>query len=171
MNIILSIICVCFFILLIFNFCQYRALNIELSYLPNIEANVEQLEHSLMGEDIRTIMPHNWNIPSKRLIIQVSLTSCSSCHVALEQLLKNKNKYKAEYYVMSVASGNRDEEKNKIKEFIYQYKDSVKTLPYSKEFLDRADISQYPTFIFINHDGKIEMVTSLAGKLHSFLTK
>jgi hypothetical protein len=37
------------FILLIFNFCQYRALNIELSYLPNIEANVEQLEHSFDG--------------------------------------------------------------------------------------------------------------------------
>jgi hypothetical protein len=73
---------------------------------------------------------------------------------------------------MSVASGNRDEEKKKIKEFIYQYKDSVKTLPYSKRIFGQSRyISISNVYFFINHDGKIEMVTSLAGKLHSFLTK
>ncbi|QSX23447.1 hypothetical protein [Priestia megaterium] len=170
MNIILVTASICFFIIAILNLYQYRTLEEELGYLPKEEINL-QVKHPLVGENIETIMPHNWSLPSRRLIIQVSLTSCSSCHSALEQLLKNKNRYNAEYYVMSVAYGNRAEEKKKMEEFIDNYKNLVGILPYSQEFLEKADISQYPTFLFINQDGIIEMITSLAGKLDSFLTK
>lgn len=170
MDVILVIATVCFSIITILSCYQYRSLQEELSYLPKEKIDV-QTEHPLVGENIKMIMPDSWSIPPRRSIIQVSLTSCSSCHSALEQLLKNNNRYNADHYVMSVAYGNGAEEKEKIEEFIDNYKNLVGILPYSQEFLEKVNISQYPTFVFVNQDGIIEIVTSLAERLDSFLTK
>lgn len=137
----------------------------ELNVLSQNNFSLVNEESYLVGKQIKNIVPKDWIFPEKRIVIQISLQGCSSCQVTLEQLLKRKEIYNAEFYVMSVKFDGILADEKKISD------EKVNVLNFSQDFLDKLNISQYPTFIYVNTQGTIEYITPLAGNLDSFLLK
>lgn len=154
-----------FITMLAFTFKQYRVLNNEISYLPpEIKLDLQN-NHPLVGESIHTLGPSNWVIPPKNVIIQFASPTCSSCHAAIEQLLVDNKVYKAEIHIVLMPTDDNKKSRN----FIDMYKDLVNFLPYSSEFIEKMNIKQNPTFMVIDQEGEISLVTSLIKKLDYYM--
>lgn len=169
MEIILILMLIVFITVLTVTIKQFILLKNEISYLPQEIKQDLQNTHPLVGENIQSIIPEDWSIPLKGTIIQFASASCASCHSAVEQLIEDKKIYKMEHYVFVIPPEDNTKSRDQYKSFIGKYKDLVNILPYSKEVTEKMNITQFPTFIVVDQDGIISIVTVLIKKLNYFL--
>lgn len=165
LEIILIFLFIVFITILIVTYKQLISLNKEISYLPKEIKRDLQNSHPLIGESIHDVGPGNWDIVKKDVIIQFASPSCASCHSAVEELIEANKLYNTDIYVVVMPSEDNKESSN----FIEKYKDLVTILPYSREVTEIMNITQFPTFIIVNKEGIISLVTVLIKKLDYFM--